>query len=431
MAMTYCAQRVGMIAAIFLTPVLAAAADWPSWRGPTGLGYTDEKDLPLKWSAKTGENIAWKSPLHGGDRNNTDFTSAGWSSPIVCKGRVFVTTAIWPKGLAEKERRASIAEHHVVCFDAKDGKELWDTVIPAGKILTLPSNIYQGYAVPTPCTDGTHVFALFGSGVLASLDYEGTIAWREELPYLKENDPGVCSSPILFEDTVIVPGLQEKGLRALDKKTGKLKWEQVTKYRHTMATPALLRIQDKLQLIHHCQGFVMGADPKTGDILWTCRAPASQSSPVYGGGLLYVDEGRGGRNGVAIDPTGAGDVSKSHVKWENSVEGVAGASAIIVDGHIYRASGQNFIRCWSLKDGDLAHEIPAPRISPSASPIATADGRLYFAGAGRTYVLNASPKLEVLATNDLDDGNDYASAAISDGSIYIKSRFLLWCIRKK
>ena len=415
---------------LLLTSCPKMRADWPSWRGPTGLGYTAEKDLPLKWSAKTGENVVWKTLLHGGRKNNPDFTSPGWSCPIVWKDRVFITTAIWPKALTEKERRSVIAEHHVLCFDVKNGQQLWDTIVPAGKIVTLVENIYHGYAVPTPCTDGKHVFALFGSGVLAALDYDGKIAWREELPRLKDSDPGICSSPILFEDTVIVPGLQDKGLRALDKTTGKLRWEQDTKLRNTMATPALIRIKDQLQLIHYAGG-VMGCDPKTGDIRWTCKAPSSQSSPAFGGGLLFVDAGRGGQQGAAIDPTGSGDVSTSHVRWQVRVEPVAGASAIIVDGHVYRASGQNFIRCWSLKDGELVHEIEAPRLSPCASPIATADGRIYFGCAGRTYVITASPKLEVLAANDLDDGNDYTTPAVSNGRLFIKGNSYLWCIGKK
>ncbi len=59
------------------------AGDWPGWRGPTGMGYTDEKDLPLTWNGKTGENILWKALLHGGAKKNPEFSSPGWSSPIV------------------------------------------------------------------------------------------------------------------------------------------------------------------------------------------------------------------------------------------------------------------------------------------------------------------------------------------------------------
>jgi outer membrane protein assembly factor BamB len=416
-----------LLADFYLCCCVAHASDWPGWRGPTGMGYTDEKDLPLTWNGKKEVNILWKARLHDGA--HPDFTSPGWSCPIVSGGRVFVTTAIWTdKTLTEKERRATINEHHVLCFDAKDGARLWDTVVPAGKIVIKDQ--YTGYAVPTPATDGKLVFTLFGSGVLAAVDFDGHIVWREELPHLRETDGGVCSSPVLYDDSVIIPGLHDMGLRALAKKTGKVKWEQKTKSRNTHSTPVLLRIQDRLQLIHFAGG-IQSLDPKTGDLLWSCRAPTSQSSPVYGSGLLYADAGRGGQKGVAVDPTGAGDVSKTHVKWETRVEGVASSSAIIVDGRVYRSSGQEFIRSWSLADGELVQETKAPRLTPSASPIATPDARIYFANPGKSYVVKAGPKFEIIAVNDLDDGNNYTTAAVSDGRIFIKGKSYLWCIGKK
>src|SRR4051794_25537251 len=121
-----CLVRSQLLAALIvsLAPVAAAASDWPGWRGPTGLGYSDEKDLPLTWSAKKGDNILWKTLLHGGRQQNQDSTSPGWSSPIVWKGGVFISTAVFPPGLDHQERKGVIAEHHVLCFDAKDGQQL-------------------------------------------------------------------------------------------------------------------------------------------------------------------------------------------------------------------------------------------------------------------------------------------------------------------
>ena len=286
---------------LLAVPAASRAEDWPGWRGPTGLGYSKEKDLPLTWDGKTGQNVLWKSPLHGGGKNNPEFSSPGWSSPIVWRDRIFLTTSTWPAGLTEKERRSSIAEHHVLCFQTSDGKQLWDRVVPAGKIVV--NNFYHGYTVPTPVTDGTHVWGLFGSGVIAALDFDGKIVWREELPHFRDVDGGICSSPILYEDTVIIPGIQEMGLRALNKKTGKLKWEQKTKARNTMSTPALLRIQDKIQLIHYAGG-IQGLDPATGELLWSCRVTTSQSSPVFGSGLLFADAGRGGQSARQSIPRG-------------------------------------------------------------------------------------------------------------------------------
>jgi len=426
------APRLGlMIALLGLLPALssATAGDWPGWRGPTGLGYTDEKDLPLNWNAKTGQNIIWKTLLHGGRKENPEFSSPGWSSPIVWRERIFFTTSVWPAGLTEKERRASIAAHHVLCFQVSDGKQLWDTLVPSG--ICVVDNFYHGYTVPTPVTDGKHVFALFGSGVLTALDFDGKIVWREELPRLKDVDGGICSSPILYENTVIIPSIAESGLCAFEKETGKVKWEQKSRDRNRMSTPALIRIGDKLQLIHYAGG-IQALDPATGEMLWFCRGVASsQSSPVFGAGLLYTDVGRGGNRCNAVDASGKGDVSKTNVKWETKTTTAAGSSAIVVGQHIYRSCDPGLITCRELATGESVFEERTPRISPSASPISSPDGRIYFASSVKSYVIKAGPKFEVLATNDLDDGPDYTTPAVSNGRLYIKGKSYLWCIGAK
>lgn len=409
--------------------VEARAGDWPGWRGPTGLGYTDEKDLPLKWNGKTGEGVLWKAQLHGGGKNNPEFSSPGWSSPVVWGDRIFLTTAVWPAGHDEKQRRKEIPAHHVLCFAAADGKQLWDTIVPAGPCLV--DNFYHGYTTPTPVTDGNRVYALFGSAVLAALDFDGKVVWREELPRAKDVDGGVCSSPILYEDTVIVSGITpDVGLRALDRATGKVKWEQKTRTRSTMATPAVIRINDRAQLVHNAGG-VQGLDPATGELLWSCKADGQQSSPVFGGGLLYVDAGRGGKTGTAVDPTGRGDVTKTRVKWTTQVDCPAGSSGVAVGDYVYRIVANEQIRCWKMSTGEDVYQERAVRVTPSASPIATADGRVYFASSGRSYVVKAGPEYEVLAVNDLNDGPDYATPAVSRGRIYVKGKSYLWCIGAK
>jgi outer membrane protein assembly factor BamB len=428
------AMRAGVMALTFggyafVCSAPGWAGDWPGWRGPTGLGYTDEKDLPLTWNGKTGRNILWKALLHGGGKNNPEFSSPGWSSPIVWRDRVFLTTSVWPAGLTEKERRQSIAAHHVLCFRASDGRPLWDIVVPSGPCLV--DNFYHGYTVPTPVTDGRHVFALFGSGVLAALDFDGKIVWRQELPRLKDVDGGVCSSPVLYEDTVIIVGIAKTGLRALAKATGRVKWEQQTRDQNRMATPALIAVGGRTQLIHYAGG-IQALDPATGDLLWFCRGVTSgQSSPAFGAGLLYTDAGRGGQFCNAVDATGKGDVSKIHVKWRAKTTTAAGSSAIVVGGYVYRSCDPGLIKCRELATGDLVYEERTPKISPGASPIACADGRLYFASAGKSYVIRAGPRFELLATNDLDDGPDYTTPAVSNGRLFIKGKSYLWCIGAK
>jgi outer membrane protein assembly factor BamB len=84
-----------------------------------------------------------------------------------------------------------------------------------------------------------------------------------------------------------------------------------------------------------------------------------------------------------------------------------------------------------MSTGETVYEEKAARITPCASPVATADGRLYFASPGRTYVIKPGPDFEVLAVNNLNDGPDYSSAAVSNGRIYLKGKSYLWCIGAK
>ena len=66
-------------------------------------------------------------------------------------------------------------------------------------------------------------------------------------------------------------------------------------------------------------------------------------------------------------------------------------------------------------------------VSTWASPFATPDGKVFFASAGKSYVVKAADKLEVLATNDLGE-ESRASAAVSDGKIFLRGNNHLYCI---
>jgi outer membrane protein assembly factor BamB len=92
------------------------------------------------------------------------------------------------------------------------------------------------------------------------------------------------------------------------------------------------------------------------------------------------------------------------------------------------------IKCWDVITGELMFEERTKNITPSSSPIASADGRIYFASPMKSYVIKSGPQFELLATNDLESGGgsqDYSTPAVSEGCIYIKGRAFLWCIGKK
>ena len=179
---------------ILLAGIAAHAGEnWPAFRGPTGLGYTDEKNLPLNWDAKDGKNVLWKSPLIG----------QGHASPIVWGGKVFVCTALWEKNV---QVAAVIPEQHVLCYQVADGKRLWDTVVPAGpwRRTDFRSGPGGGYAACTPVFRRKALsHCVFSSSIIAAVDFDGKIAWKKEIiPFTF--DVTIGSSPILYRDTVLM-----------------------------------------------------------------------------------------------------------------------------------------------------------------------------------------------------------------------------------
>src|SRR5262249_56172815 len=119
---------------------------------------------------------------------------------------------------------------------------------------------------------------------------------------------------------------------------------------------------------------------------------------------------------------GGGEVSKADVKWQARFQPPAGSSGIVAGQYLYRACHNDILRCWEMATGKLLYEERLAGVSPSASPIATPDGRVYFAGSNRSYVIAAGPEFKILATNDLDDHPDYTTPAMSNGQIGRASR---------
>lgn len=412
-------RLIGLGFLLAFAATLARGANWPGWRGPTGSGTTDERDLPLTWDGKTGQNILWKASLK-------DLT--GYSSPIVWRDRVFLTSAA--KQTREQETANQIPEHHLRCYSAGDGKELWTTLIPHGP---QPAG-YAIYAVPTPVTDGSAVYCWFGSAVIACVDFQGKLLWRHERAGSFKLNPGICSSPILYQDTVLL--LCDEGgglgwLQALDKKTGEVKWEQKrANASYCNTTPLLISVNCKPEMIVAASEQLQGLDPSTGQPIWWCKARGFGSSPVYGSGLVYSDSGNG-EAAVIADPTGQGDVTKAHLKWTTPRVPCQYGSAVISEGYVYRATDQGVVICRSLATGQQVFAERTEGVSKLSSPFSTADGRVYFANGDKSFVLKSGPKFEVLAMNKLDGGDNAASAAVSDGKIFIRGNDWLYCIGKK
>lgn len=409
---------------LLLLTLPAAAADWPAWRGPTGMGHTAETNLPLTWNAKTGENVLWKAPLPGSQ--GTASPDQNQSSPVVVGDRVFVTTSFWPGKIDPAKR----PEHHVACYAVADGKQLWDVTVAPGPWQF--QDLRGGYTAPTPAADAERVYVVFGSSVIAALTHAGREVWRKEVVPFKF-DVALAASPVLVGDTVILQCDEldkQSRLIAYDRKTGDVRWEEKRPgvgFAHS--TPVLATVGGKQQLLVAASNAVQGVDPDNGKVLWTCDAKGDTVSPVLAGKVVYLDSGRGGP-ALAVDPTGTGNVTKTHVRW--TVKAVSeGYSSPVADAeYLYRAHKPELLTCRRLSDGEAVYSERLPGMNTAASPVLTADGRVYLANAGKSYVVKAGPTFEILATNDLADPAS-ASPAVAGGKLFLKGQKFLWCVGTK
>lgn len=417
-------RRVLPALLLFTLATSAVAADWPRFRGPDGMGVSTEKNLPLAWGQKDG--VAWK----------TDLPGAGASSPTFIGEKIFLTA--WtgfavPGGAGGAE---SDLRYHLLCLDRKSGKIQWDKDVPAKGIVQKPSRDGEGFASSTPAADAERVYCFFGTTGAVAFDHAGKQLWQTDAG----NRKGAwisSASPVLHGDLVIInASIESDSVIALDKKTGQEKW-RARGIKEAWNTPLVVRNKEgKDELVVVTQPKVIGLDPATGEQLWSCNTDITWyivPSAVAHDGVVYCLGGRSGVTGLAVRTGGKGDVTKTHRLW-TSKKGSNVSSPVYHDGHVYwmnDASGTAF--CAKAADGEVVYEERVPRAGGVYASALLADGRVYYVGRdGRTFVVAASPKFELLATNDLSDRSNFDSSPVAiDGRLFIRSNKALYCLEKK
>jgi outer membrane protein assembly factor BamB len=406
------------------------ASDWPQFRGPGGSGISKDALVPAEWSS--AKNLKWSVELPG----------PGSSSPVVAKGKVFVTAysgyAVDPSAPGSIEG----LKRHLLCVEVASGKVLWDKPVVAAQ----PEERYSrnlgehGYATHTPVTDGERVYVFFGkSGVLA-FDFAGKQLWQTDVG--KESGGmgwGSASSLVLSKDAVIVTASEEsQSVRALDKKSGSELWKaQAGSLFNTYNTPAVVSLpRGEEEIVLAVPSEVWALNAKNGKLKWYAETGIRgnmNTSVQAADGLVYAFGGNMGSGVVAIKAGGKGNVTQSQVLW-TSRRGPDFGSPLVVDGRVYWVNSRGTVTCLDLKNGDTVFEerfessSGFPRIY--ASPV-LAGGRFYVATRNTgTFVFEATPKFRQIAQNQFTgDTTDFnATPAISDGRLFLRSNKRLYCV---
>lgn len=408
-----------MIANLAFTEKSLGGDEWPEFRGPTGQGLATAKNVPVHWSATN--NVRWKTEIPG----------EGWSSPVVSKGRIYLTTATKLSDAGEPSLRA-------LCVDARAGKILWDVEVL--KPETGAAQIHHqknGIASPTPIVRDNRLFVHFGHMGTAALDLTGKIIWQQtELKYRPTHGNG--GSPILVNNRLVFScdGEKDPFVAALDAKTGAILWKTPrntpASRQFSFSTPLAIQVNGATQVISPGSGFVGSYDPMDGHEIWKARYGEGYSvitRPVFAHGLIFVSSSFDRPVLYAIKPADAQrDVTASHVAWQHS-KGVPNTpSPIVVGDEIYFVSDAGIATCLDAHNGQVNW---SERLGGgfSASPIA-AEGKIYFQNEeGIGYVLKAGKTFALLATNELAE-KTLASPAALDGALIIRSQSHLWRIGK-
>ena len=418
--------------------LFAAEDDWARWRGPNDDGMA-RGDVPTEFSPT--KNMAWKVPIPG----------LGHSSPVIWGNKLFVTTAV---PLAEAAAPAPSSggrrgagggagtgreySFRVLCLDRNSGKVLWDREATKA----VPHEGYHGrygsFASNTPVTDGKYLVAFFGSRGVYVYDLNGKQLWQKQFPPMRMRlEFGEGVAPTLDGNTLFLKFDQEKDsyLVALDIASGKELWRVERDEPSSWSAPLVLTHAGKKMLVVSASNRVRAYDPANGKLLWESAGLGTNviPAPVTADGIVYVMSGHREPNLLAIRLGREGDLTGTDaIVWKNERGNPYTPSPVLHSGKLYLLTDSGMLSCLDAKTGEAHYRqqrLPKP-YNFKASPVGV-NGKLYLASEeGDVVVVKMGEKYEVLATNTLPDESFIATPAVAGGSLYLRGRETLYCIRE-
>ena len=373
----------------------------------------------MNWS--TVSHVVWKTPVAG----------AGWSSPVLSKGKIYLTSAV-----TAENGEVSL---HALCLDVSTGKVVWDTeVLKPDPDSAAAMHRKNSPASATPIVTADRLYVHFGHMGTAALDLEGKIVWSQtELKYSPTHGNG--GSPALVGDLLIysADGPPDPFVVALDAGTGAVRWKTprntTAKKLFSFSTPLAIEVEGQAQVISAGSGFVGAYDPKNGEEIWRVGYGEGYSvvpRPIFAHGNLFLSSGFDRPVALAINPKGAkGEATETNVTWRLNKGAPLTPSMVVSGDEVYMVADNGIATCANARTGEVYW---TERLGGdfSASPV-LAEGRLYFLNeTGSGFVVKADRKYQLLAKNDLGE-RTLASYAVADGALIIRSEKHLWRIGGK
>jgi len=415
--------------------------NWPQWRGPDATGSAPHADPPVSWSASS--NLKWKAQLSG----------RGSSTPIIWGDQVFILTAVptdrlagdtdSPKPDPRFPKRTNPPGRYykflVMSFDRNTGQLRWQRTA-AERVPHEGHHQTSSYAAGSPATDGEFLYVSFGSFGIYCYNLGGKLIWERDLGKMNTRSGfGEAVTPVVHGDSLVLNWDQEENsaLYCLDSRTGKTRWK-IDRDEHNTSwnTPFIVESLGRTEVVANGTKRIRGYDLATGRELWACGGMTVNAipSPVCDSEAAYVMSGYSGSAARAIPLNANGDITdSSRILWQRKFGTPYVPSPLLADGRLwFTQHNQGLLTVLDAKTANPI--IDRARLAGIkdiyASPLAAA-GRIYFVGRnGTTVVVKQSDKLEVLATNTLDDEIDASPAAVGK-ELFLRGENYLYCLEAK
>ncbi len=473
-----CAMLAGslLLPASRLLPTASASdpgtTDWPMWGGtPDRNMISNMKGLPTAWDVKTKKNVKWVAQLG----------SQTYGNAVVSGGTVFVGTN--NEGL--RDPKITGDKGIVMAFRESDGEFLWQMVhdkLQAGRVNDWP---YQGVA-SSPLVEGNRLYYVSNRAELMCLDTEGfrdkendgpvtdekltgetngDVVWRfdmiEEvgaLPHNLANSSPVSHGDLIYVSTsngqdeshVNVPSPKAPAIIAVNKKTGKLVWEDNSVNERILhgqwCSPTVGTIGGVVQVIHgQGDGWVRGYEALTGKKLWEFDTNPKDSvwpktrneiisTPVVYEDKVYLANGQDPEHGegvghmYCIDATKRGDITKTGMVWHYDKIRRTISTPAIKDGIIYQPDFSGFLHALDAKTGQAywVHDVFA---AVWGSPMLI-DGKVYLGDEDGDVVILAEGKIKKVIAEPNMGSSVYSTPVPANGTLYISNRNQLYALKE-
>jgi outer membrane protein assembly factor BamB len=460
--------------ATFLGGVFAAhlEKDWPMWGGTMDRNMVSNmKGIPEKWDLEKKENIRWVQTLG----------SQSYGNPVVANGVVLVGTN--NEGLRDPKQPGDRGV--LLAFRESDGEFLWQIThekLAAGRVNDWP---YQGIC-SSPLVEGNIVYYVSNRGEVVAADLQG-MANGNDGPFKGEKHTGpkdgdilwvfdmmeevgafqhnmANSSPVILGDLIYVstsngqdeshvnvPSPKAPSIIALNKKTGKLVWEDNSVEDRILhgqwSSAAVGKIGETTQVvIGQGDGWVRGYESVSGKKLWEFDMNPKESvwpktrnevisTPIIHDGIVYIGNGQDPEHGegpghlYAIDGTKRGDITKTGLIWHFDKIRRSISTGALHEGLLYYADFSGFLHCLDAKTGQELwnHDMLA---AVWGSPIVI-DGKVYLGDEDGDVVVLAAGKTKKLLFETNMGSSIYSTPVPANGNMYVVNRNQLIAVGKK